>query len=168
MCAVYSVGLSSSLACGYLVVQHYLFKRFFSHWNVLRPLLKVNSLLNIVFVCDSHSILLVYVYSYNSTTHFGSCRSMLSFEKGKCVSSISFFFFFFKIVLAILAIFCNCGSAGKESACNVGDLGSIPGFGRSPEEGKGYPLQHSGLENSMGYTVHGVAKSQTRLSNFHF
>ena len=42
------------------------------------------------------------------------------------------------------------GSAGKESACNAGDLGSIPGLGRSPGEGKGYPLQYSGLENSMG------------------
>ena len=41
------------------------------------------------------------------------------------------------------------GSAGKESACNVGDLGSTPGLGRSPGEGKGYPLQDSGLENSM-------------------
>ena len=61
-----------------------------------------------------------------------------------------------------------CGSAGKESACNVGDLGSIPGFGRSPGEGKGYPLQYSGLENSMDCIVHGVAKSLTRLSDFHF
>ena len=43
-----------------------------------------------------------------------------------------------------------CGSAGKESACNVGDLGSISGLGRSPGEGKDYPLQYSGLENSMG------------------
>ena len=43
-----------------------------------------------------------------------------------------------------------CGSAGKESACNAGALGSIPGLGRSPGEGKGYPLQYSGLENSMG------------------
>ena len=58
-----------------------------------------------------------------------------------------------------------CDSAGKESACNVGDLGSIPGLGKSPGEGKGYPLQYSGLENSMD--VHGVAKSQTRLSDFH-
>ena len=40
-----------------------------------------------------------------------------------------------------------CGSAGKESACNVGDLGLIPELGRSPGEGKGYPLQYSGLEN---------------------
>ena len=52
-----------------------------------------------------------------------------------------------------------CGSAGKESACNVGDLRLIPGLGRSPGEGKGYPLQYSGLENSMDSVVHGVAKS---------
>ena len=61
-----------------------------------------------------------------------------------------------------------CGSAGKESACSAGDLGSIPELGRSPGEGKGYPLQYSGLENSVGCIVCGVAKSQTRLSNFHF
>ena len=53
-----------------------------------------------------------------------------------------------------------CGSACKDSACNVGDLGSIPGLGRSPGEGKGYPLQYSGLENSMDCIVHGVTKSQ--------
>ena len=61
-----------------------------------------------------------------------------------------------------------CGSAGKESTCNVGDLGSIPGLGRSPGEGKGYTLQYSSLENSMDCIVHGVANSQTRLSDFHF
>ncbi|CAN0429404.1 unnamed protein product [Rangifer tarandus platyrhynchus] len=44
-----------------------------------------------------------------------------------------------------------CGSAGKESACSAGDLGLIPGLGRSPGEGKGYPLQYSGLENPMDY-----------------
>ena len=60
------------------------------------------------------------------------------------------------------------GSAGKESACNVGDLGSIPGLGRFPGEGKGYPLQYSGLENSMVYIVPEVAKSCTGLSDFHF
>ena len=57
------------------------------------------------------------------------------------------------------------GSAGKESACNVGDLGLIPGLGRSPGEGKGYSLQYSGLENSMDCIVHGVTKSQTWLSD---
>ena len=60
-----------------------------------------------------------------------------------------------------------CGSAGEESACNVGDLGSIPGVGRSPGEGNSYPLQYAGLENSMNCTVHGVAKNWTRLSDFH-
>ena len=58
-------------------------------------------------------------------------------------------------------------SAGKESACNAGDPSSIPGSERSAGEGIGYPLQYSGLENSMDI-VHGVAKSQTRLSDFHF
>ena len=58
--------------------------------------------------------------------------------------------------------------ARKESACSVGDLSSIPGLGRSPGEGKGCPLQYSGLENSMDCIVNGVAKSRTRLSDFHF
>ena len=56
-----------------------------------------------------------------------------------------------------------CGSADKESACNVGDLGSIPGLGRSPGEEKGYPLQYSGLESFMDGIVHGVTKSLTQL-----
>ena len=55
----------------------------------------------------------------------------------------------------------------KESTCNVGDLGLIPGLRRSSGEGKGYPLQYSGLENSMDL-VHAVTKSQTQLSDFHF
>ena len=60
------------------------------------------------------------------------------------------------------------GSAGKKkSTCNVGDLSSIPGLGRSPGEGNGYPLQYSGIDNSMDYT-HRVAKSRTRVSDFHF
>jgi hypothetical protein len=62
------------------------------------------------------------------------------------------------------------GSDGKESACNIGDLGSIPRLGRSPGEGNGNPLQYSCLENSMDRgswqaPVHGVAKNQTQLSN---
>ena len=59
-------------------------------------------------------------------------------------------------------------SVGKESACNAGNPGLIPGLGRSPGEGIGYPLQYSDLENSMNCIVHGVAKSRTRLSNFQF
>ena len=61
-----------------------------------------------------------------------------------------------------------CGSAGQESACNVGDVGSIPGLQRSPGDVKGYPLQYSGLENSMNCIVHGITKSRTQLNNFHF
>ena len=65
------------------------------------------------------------------------------------------------------------GSNGKESACNVGDVGSIPESERSPGKGNGYPLQYSCLENSKDRgawwaTVHGVAESQIRLSDFHF
>ena len=60
------------------------------------------------------------------------------------------------------------GSAGKETACNAGDLGSVPGLGRSPGEGKGYPLQYSGLENSMECIVHEVAKSWRQPRDFHF
>ena len=59
-----------------------------------------------------------------------------------------------------------------ESACDAGHPGSIPGSGRSPGDGNGYPLQHSGLENptdeACEATVHGVAKSRTRLSNYHY
>ena len=60
------------------------------------------------------------------------------------------------------------GSDCEESTCNAGHLGSIPGLGRSPGEGKGYPLRCFGLEHFMYCMVHGVAKSWTRLNNFHF
>ena len=65
------------------------------------------------------------------------------------------------------------GSDGKDSACNAGDLSLIPGMGRPPGNGNGYPLQYSCLENSMDRrtqraTVHGVAKSWTQISDFHF
>ena len=59
-------------------------------------------------------------------------------------------------------------SAGEESTCKAGDPGLIPGLGRSAKEGNGYTLQYSGLENSMDGIIHGVAKSKTRLSDFHF
>ena len=70
----------------------------------------------------------------------------------------------------ILPLGFSGGSEGKESARNAGDPGSIPGLGRSPGEGNGYPLQYSCLENSTDRgvwpaTVHGVTKSQTSLSN---
>ena len=64
------------------------------------------------------------------------------------------------------------GSDSKETACNVGNLGSIPGSGRSPGEGNGYRLEYSGLENPVDRgawpTVHGAAKSRTGPSNFHY
>ena len=65
------------------------------------------------------------------------------------------------IIFSILSKGFPFGSAGKESACNEGDLGLIPGLESSPGEGKGYPLQYSGLENSMDCIVHGVTKGQT-------
>ena len=66
-----------------------------------------------------------------------------------------------------------CSSDGKDSALNAGDPGSVPGLGRSPGEGNGYPLQYFCLENPVDKgawqaTVHGVSKSQTQLSNQHF
>ena len=72
------------------------------------------------------------------------------------------------LVHLMLSLGLPCGSAGKETVCSAGDLSLIPGLGRSPGEGKGYPLQYSGLENSMECIVHGVANSQTWLSDFHF
>ena len=59
-------------------------------------------------------------------------------------------------------------SVGKEYACNEGDPRLIPGLQRSPGEGKGYALQFCGLEKPVDNIVHGVAKSQTRLNDFHF
>ena len=66
----------------------------------------------------------------------------------------------FYLLIYLLLGFCG-GSDGKESTCNAGDLSLIPELGRSPGEGKGYPLRYSGLENSMDCIVHGVAESDT-------
>ena len=72
-----------------------------------------------------------------------------------------------------VCLFAICGASliaqlGKESICNSGNSGSIPGSGRSSGEGIGYLLQYSGMVNSMDYVVDGVAKSQTPLTDFHF
>ena len=72
-------------------------------------------------------------------------------------SSIHIFCLKFLVLTILLQGFPD-SSIGKESACNAGDPGSIPGLGRSPGEGKGYPLQYSGLENSKDSIVHGVTK----------
>ena len=74
-----------------------------------------------------YPLLLVVIARFTTTTHWSD-----------------HFISFYGIFLGF-----PCGSAGKESACNVGDLGLIPLLGRSPGEGKGYPLHYSGLENSM-------------------
>ena len=68
----------------------------------------------------------------------------------------------------IMTLLTGYHSDGKESACEPGELDSIPGLGRSPGEGNGYPLQYSSLENSMdrgAWHVHGATKSQTQLSD---
>ena len=75
-------------------------------------------------------------------------------------SKVACLFFFPLIEMTI--------QTSKEFACNAGDLHSIPGLGRSPGEGNGYPLHYIRLENSMDCTIHGVAKSRTQLSDFHF
>ena len=99
-------------------------------------------------------------------------------EKKRCLSYITSHLLFqkgfgehlLKLEIGVNAENFPGGSDGKESACNARDLGSIPGLGRSPEVGNGYPLQYSYLENSADRgawraTVHGVTKSQTWLSN---
>ena len=100
----------------------------------------------------------VVLYSYED----GSYKGMFV-----CKNPLIFTHYF-----NICALFMGCqgfpdSSAGKESACSGGDPSSIPGSEWSAEEGIGYPLQYSGLENSMDCIVHGVAKSRTRLSDFH-
>ena len=108
------------------------------------------------------------LYSFKILYHPPSSYKMKSLFL-KCMWSRGFhgLFFYFFPTPANKGIF-SCGSAGKESACNVRDLGLIPGLGRSPGEGKGYPLQYSGLENPMDCIVPGVTKSWTWLKDFHF
>ena len=73
------------------------------------------------------------------------------------------------LTLALLALFsCQLSSAGRESSCSAGDLGSIPGLGRSPGEEKEYPLQYSGLENSVYCIIHGFTKSEHNWVTFTF
>ena len=72
-----------------------------------------------------------------------------------------------KLPTPVFLVFC-CGSAGKDSACNAGDLGLIPDLGNSPGEGKRYPLQYSGIDSSMNCIVHGVTKSWKGLNDFYF
>ena len=108
-----------------------------------------------------------------------SCSWIFGLMSDINMEKLSFCFFFFLLLfrsfLADIPItwtlhFGCCPTAGKESACIAGDLGSVPELGRSPGEGKSYPLQYSALENSMDFffIVYGVTKSHTWLSDFHF
>ena len=85
-------------------------------------------------------------------THFDSCVRKILWRRDRLPAPVFLGF--------------PCGSAGKESTCSAGGLGSIPGLGRSPGEGKGYPLQYSGLENSMGCTVHGSQRIRHNCVTF--
>ena len=95
------------------------------------------------------------------------------FTKWKLCARVYLFTHHLKSIFLFVCVIC-CGSEGKASACNAGNLGSIPGSGRSPGEGNGNPLQYSCLENSMDWgawwaTVHGVAESDTPVwLHFHF
>ena len=105
--------------------------------------------------------------------HYIQCFPIyLPCSDGTRCHDLSFFFLMlsFKPAFSLSSFTLNfpCGSASKESPCNSGDQRLIPGLGRSPGEGKGYPLRYSGLENSMDCIVQGVIKSQTRLREFHF
>ena len=104
----------------------------------------------------------MYFFKFKFPLEWLLCSLCYSFFSWNCLSS------------PVDALMWSCpklrlpgGSAGNKSACNVGDLGLIPGLGGCPGEGNGYPLQYSGLEVSMDCIVHGVTKSQTRLSDFH-
>ena len=131
--------------------------RFFSHIGHYRVLRRVPCAIQQVLI-----IYYIYIYTHIYIQQYGFYpKTIKSPEAFKIKDTINFPFQSDHLSFP-------CGSAGKESAYNVEDLGSVPGLGRSPGEGKGYPLQYSGLENSMDCIVRGVAKSQTQLSDFHF
>ena len=123
-----------------------------------------SSLLSFLMLCAWISFKSHYQVEWNGTTRLllGHAPTFMFHESLKKLVD--------EILFAPSPLSClgfPCGSAGKESTCSGEDLGLIPGLGRSPREGKGYPLQYSGLEISMDCIVHGVTKSWTRLSNFH-
>ena len=117
--------------------------------------------------------------SHQGTGRDGDCRAVVQGQVATDPTSVhrqintwvrvKFKLLYYPVVTASL-IWCASRSDNKASACNAGDLGSIPGFGRSPGEGNGNQLQYSCLENSMDRgawqaTVHGIVKSRTQLSN---
>ena len=106
----------------------------------------------VFFLFMQNSYLMIIIYYINIlNSYYGNDTKIYSAPK-----------YFYNTSIHLLGF--PCGSVGKEFAYNVGDLGSISGLG----EGNGYPLHYSVLGNPMDSIVHGVAKCQTRLSNFHF
>ena len=118
-------------------------------------------------MCSFFHLEPVHCFMSSSNCFFLTCI-WISQESSKVV----WYFHLFKTFPWFVVIHTVPGSsAGKESTCNAGDLGLNPGLGRCPGEGNGYPLQYSCLKNPMDRgdwraTVHGVAKSQTRLNDW--
>ena len=108
----------------------------------------------------------------HSTSQYIKCIYCIVYVYSIIFSCILLYLYIYLYILFYILIYILWGfshsSVGKESGCNAGNPSSIPESGRSPGGGKGYPLQYSGLENSMDCIDHGVAKSQSRLSHFHF
>ena len=102
--------------------------------------------------------IMVFVTALKTQTNLQMCTQK-TFQESATVSKSSY----------DLYLSFPCGSVGKESTCNAGDLGLTPGLGRSPGEGKGYPLQYPGLETILSCIDHGVTKSRTqqRLSHMY-
>ena len=110
---------------------------------------------------------ILYHQSHQQAIYIHACMYIYIYTHIYTHTQTTLYPFIYKWAIRLLLGFPG-GSAGKESARNLGDTSLIPGLGRSPGEGKGYPLQYSGLENSMDFIDHGVAKSRTQLRDFHF
>ena len=122
------------------------------------------------FQTRGHSIfvIVVHFFFYNFLRKYKSANSKRSLNSNQDKHSNIILRYIITILLKINDKDKTIRVAGKESACNARDLGSIPGLWKSPGEGKGYPLQYSGLDNFMDSIVLRVTKSQTRLSDFLF
>ena len=133
-----------------------------SSFNLIRTWIHRNVTLNIIGIDAPRKV--NYNYLHVTLYTIGTARIEKKILRNHCIYDTDFF-------SGLQSKISLCGSDGKASAYNVGDLGSIPGLGRSPGEGKGNPFQYSCWENPMDEgawwaRVRGVAKSQTRLRNF--
>ena len=124
-----------------------------THWLILAKYIKrVSELLD-----PQHYENTTYKKEFKEFFEVLCCPYFENIQLKCCIQMFLEFIWFIYLVLCLLG-----------SICNVRDLGSVPGLGRFPGEGNDYPLQYSGLENSRDCIVHGVAKSWTQLSDFHF